>query len=302
MYPSCATVSPRESRDMRDWTGDDWQQFATLLVGVSAGSVAMATSGAVGCVAVACAAIFAIYLRRYFTQTQRSGSSQSGFRILGGPLLSHEHKVDILEDEIGAHRSRLLELEAENEKLRIQLKQQSLFDADAVQPRSVPQSIPKISRHSKLSGAASSGQSASPSPDHRVSAATLGARTETAAVAERVAAEVEGLAVKTSSDLHVVIENESDEHCTVVRVTAPNRPGLLADLSAALSGLGLSIVRAQIKTIGTLAQNTFMLQEVVYPGGGRKIWGTERLAVIEGRLRQFFRRQAVQRLLKAKTL
>ena len=96
---------------------------------------------------------------------------------------------------------------------------------------------------------------------------------------------------KSSSELSVQVDNTADEGCTVVRVTAPNLARLLADFAGAISGLGLSIVRAQIATVGSTATNSFFIQEVVYPGGGRKVWGKERLNAIEQRLRQLFVRR-----------
>lgn len=101
----------------------------------------------------------------------------------------------------------------------------------------------------------------------------------------------EGDIAKSSSELSVEVDNTADEGCTVVRVTAPNLAQLLADFAGAISGLGLSIVRAQIATVGSTATNSFFIQEVVYPGGGRKVWGKERLNAIEQRLRQLFVRR-----------
>lgn len=243
-----------------------------LLLGLLIGWVATALGGAVGGIFGACMLIFGRYLGR---QVQSRGAD---LRI---PLLSHEARNEGLEDEVSALRRRVALLEEENEMLRLSAA------GSAAPSLSSP---PKSARsHSSSTG-----------PGSFIS--KLGTRTETIIAADRVAAEADGLAATTSSDLRVVIDNDFDEKCTVVRVTAPNRSRLLADLSAALSGLGLSIVKAQVSTVGALGQNTFYLQEVVLPGGGRKVWGTERLAGIEGRLRQFFHGQAVQRLLKAKSL
>ena len=66
---------------------------------------------------------------------------------------------------------------------------------------------------------------------------------------------------------------------------------------AALSGLGLSIEKASISTVGTQAINTFHIQEV-FDDGPRKVQGRQKIKAIEERLRLQFRRRATLRLLK----
>ena len=93
-------------------------------------------------------------------------------------------------------------------------------------------------------------------------APSLGARADTKMEAEEVAARAETHALATSAPLHVEVDNEADEVCTIVRIVAPDRALLLTDLTSALSGLGLSIERASISTVGSQAINTFSIQEV----------------------------------------
>ena len=122
-------------------------------------------------------------------------------------------------------------------------------------------------------------------------------RADTRLVAEEVAAAADSLAGESSAPLHVEIDNDADATCTVVRIVAPDRAQLLTDLTSALSGLGLSIERASISTVGTQAINTFLIQEV-FVDGARKVQGRQKIASIEQRLRLLFRRRAMQRLLK----
>ena len=120
-------------------------------------------------------------------------------------------------------------------------------------------------------------------------------RADTRLVAEEVAAAADSLAGESAAPLHVEIDNDADATCTVVRIVAPDRAQLLTDLTSALSGLGLSIERASISTVGTQAINTFLIQEV-FVDGARKVQGRQKIASIEQRLRLLFRRRAMQRL------
>ena len=98
------------------------------------------------------------------------------------------------------------------------------------------------------------------------------------------------------------IDNECDGICTVVRVIAPDRAQPLTDLTSALSGLGLSIERVSISTVGKQAINSVHLLEKHSDGQKRKVRGKKRLASIEQRLRLQFRRREMQRLLKTTAL
>ena len=125
---------------------------------------------------------------------------------------------------------------------------------------------------------------------------TLQGRSNTRIVAEEVAAAADAAAAAedTAAMLHVEIDNECDANCTVVRVVAPDRAQLLTDLTKALSGLGLSIERASISTVGTQAINSFYLLEK-HDDGMRKILGKRRLAAIEQRLRLQVRARSLPR-------
>ena len=297
------------------------------LIGIAAGTAATAGAGIPGSAGAAILVVFCRIATRFLSE--RFGWPQANDEK-SLPLLSGAARDVAFEDELAVLRSLVERLTKENATL---VEENATLRHRAAQPRARSVRLPEaaeatvapsaapaawvaiarkptrsVSRLARLEPfsdkemrGSSSGSSNDPTTDPTFKS-RLGSRMATAAIAERVAAEAEASESSLSSQLHVTIENDADETCTVVRIMAPNRARLLADLSSALSGLGLSIVKAQIATIGTRAQNTFFLQEVVYPEGGRKVWGTERLSAIEGRLRQFFRNQAMQRLLKAKTL
>ena len=287
------------------------------LIGIAAGTAATAGAGVAGSAGAAILVVFCRIATRFLSE--RFGWPQANDEK-SLPLLSGAARDVAFEDELAVLRSLVERLTKENATL---VEENATLRNRAAQPRARSVRLPEaaeatvaiarkptrsVSRLARLEPfsdkemrGSSSGSSNDPTTDPTFKS-RLGSRMATAAIAERVAAEAEASESSLSSQLHVTIENDADETCTVVRIMAPNRARLLADLSSALSGLGLSIVKAQIATIGTRAQNTFFLQEVVYPEGGRKVWGTERLSAIEGRLRQFFRNQAMQRLLKAKTL
>ena len=82
-----------------------------------------------------------------------------------------------------------------------------------------------------------------------------------------------------SSMVKVSIDNDALDAATIVVVLAPNRRRLLADMSGALSGLGLQVTEASISTSGNLATNRFVLQEAALTAGdaskrcGRKVRG-----------------------------
>eukprot|EP00966_Prymnesium_polylepis_P231753 5361700-Prymnesium_polylepis.1 len=84
-------------------------------------------------------------------------------------------------------------------------------------------------------------------------------RTDLAAMA--IAAAAESTAEYQRSMVKVQIDNESMESATLVSVRAPNRRRLLADMSGALTGLGLLVIEASISTAANHAINRFVLQE-----------------------------------------
>jgi [protein-PII] uridylyltransferase len=59
----------------------------------------------------------------------------------------------------------------------------------------------------------------------------------------------------------VVADNAASELCTVLEVTARDRPRLLADLAAAIRDLGLSVSSAHIATFGERAVDTFYVKD-----------------------------------------
>ena len=135
-----------------------------------------------------------------------------------------------------------------------------------------------------------------------VRSSPMAPRSDTRVVASELAEAADQMANEAQAPLHVEIDNECDGICTVVRVIAPDRAQLLTDLTSALSGLGLSIERASISTVGKQAINSFHLLEKHSDGQKRKVRGKKRLASIEQRLRLQFRRREMQRLLKTTAL
>ena len=107
-------------------------------------------------------------------------------------------------------------------------------------------------------------------------------KTDLAALA--VAAAAQEAADYQSSLVRVQIDNESLDNKTEVIVQAPARERLLADMSGALSGLGLLVLEAQIKTEGAQAINTFVVQDSTH----NQVLEPARLAAIEQRLQQRF--------------
>ena len=230
---------------------------------------ALLTGVAIGAVATALLFRSAYAQRLGLAVAERAPSPPTD---LEAPLLDSPTHAARLQDELSVLQSRVSALETENASLRRQAADVTSFPR--LSHASSSQGIPSmggtvqpaspfsIRRHLKSSHCSSDLMFGVPSPSSSSSgraavgpaasagfASQLGARNETAAVAERVAAEVDGLAERSSSALQVTLDNFADDACTVVRVSAPNRARLLADLSTALSGLGLSIVKARISTV-----------------------------------------------------
>jgi [protein-PII] uridylyltransferase len=80
----------------------------------------------------------------------------------------------------------------------------------------------------------------------------------------------------------VMIDNALSEDFSVVEVSALDRPGLLFDLTRALSDLNLDIASAHIATFGERAVDVFYVRDLV----GHKIVNPARAAAIKRRLMQ----------------
>ncbi len=78
----------------------------------------------------------------------------------------------------------------------------------------------------------------------------------------------------------VLIDNGASRRHTRIEVNGRDRPGLLYDLTHALSGLGLSIASAQIATYGARVVDAFY----VSGAGGRRVRAPERLEAIRAAL------------------
>ncbi|MEZ5774912.1 MAG: ACT domain-containing protein [Hyphomicrobiaceae bacterium] len=81
-------------------------------------------------------------------------------------------------------------------------------------------------------------------------------------------------------DAEVVVNNTLSDALTVVEVSGLDRPGLLYELTSALSDLGLDINSAHITTYGEKAVDVFYVTDLAQ----RKVSGDAREAEIRTRL------------------
>ncbi len=56
----------------------------------------------------------------------------------------------------------------------------------------------------------------------------------------------------------MIVDNEAATNATVVEVRAPDAPGLLHRITAAIAALGLDIVSARVATLGNAVVDTFL--------------------------------------------
>jgi [protein-PII] uridylyltransferase len=78
----------------------------------------------------------------------------------------------------------------------------------------------------------------------------------------------------------VVIDNTTSEKLTVLEVSGIDRPGLLHDLTSAISDLNLDIGSAHITTFGEKAVDVFYVTDLT----GRKVTGEQRQKTVRARL------------------
>jgi len=78
----------------------------------------------------------------------------------------------------------------------------------------------------------------------------------------------------------VIINNGLSERLTVVEVAGRDRPGLLYDLTSAISDLSLDIASAHITTFGEKAVDVFYVTDLT----GKQVVSETRQAVIRERL------------------
>lgn len=224
-------------------SGELRERLASLAVGGVAGAAGCFVGGLTGSAVLLVPLLLLCFAFSYYTSGRKlSGRKLSASSALGVPLL-----VDGGDAELASANEQLVSL------------RQRCFAAEREAAEARAASLPPVNPAGRRQ------LSRSPAVSRRVEHMKLGPRSETTEVAERVAAAAE--AVSSSSELHVTTDNDADESSTVVRVTAPNREGLLADLTAALSGLGLSIVKAQISTIADRALNTFYVSSAWHRRG-----------------------------------
>ncbi len=88
------------------------------------------------------------------------------------------------------------------------------------------------------------------------------------------------LALPAATPPYLCFDNEGSSDCTVLRVEAPDRLGLLADILQALADSGLNIAQAFIDTDEDFAQDVFHFTDVA----GMKILDPAQLRFIRRRL------------------
>ena len=96
----------------------------------------------------------------------------------------------------------------------------------------------------------------------------------------RAAARPRGARRPSRSCPDVVVDNEWSNRHTVIEVSGLDRPGLLYDLTTAISRLNLNIASAHIATFGEKAVDVFYVTDLT----GAKITATSRQAMIRHRL------------------
>jgi len=82
----------------------------------------------------------------------------------------------------------------------------------------------------------------------------------------------------------IIVDNSSSNQFTVVETSGLDRPGLLYDLTRAISDLNLNIASAHISTFGERAVDVFYVTDLV----GHKIANPSRQAAVRRRLTQAF--------------
>jgi [protein-PII] uridylyltransferase len=80
----------------------------------------------------------------------------------------------------------------------------------------------------------------------------------------------------------VVIDNHASNTYTVLEVNGRDRPGLLHDVTAAISEQGLQIASAHVTTYGVRAVDVFYVKDVF----GLKVENERKLAVLRDALLQ----------------
>ena len=80
----------------------------------------------------------------------------------------------------------------------------------------------------------------------------------------------------------MLIDNKASNRHTVIEINGRDRPGLLHDLTAALTALGLQISSAHISTYGERVVDVFYVKDVF----GLKVDHEEKLNLLRERLLQ----------------
>jgi [protein-PII] uridylyltransferase len=93
----------------------------------------------------------------------------------------------------------------------------------------------------------------------------------------------------------IVVDNNSSNQFTMIEASGLDRPGLLYDLTRAISDLNLNIASAHISTFGERAVDVFYVTDLV----GHKVANTARQGAIRRRLTQIFETAGTSEPVKA---
>jgi [protein-PII] uridylyltransferase len=100
-------------------------------------------------------------------------------------------------------------------------------------------------------------------------------------------------APRSRSPVRVIVDNDASDFFTVIEVAAPDRVGLLFDITRTLSELGLDVHLAKVATYGERVVDAFYVRDPL----GRKVDDPARVEAIERALGE--RASAVGRRPKA---
>jgi [protein-PII] uridylyltransferase len=79
--------------------------------------------------------------------------------------------------------------------------------------------------------------------------------------------------------VRVIVDNDAATNATVVEVRAPDAPGMLHRITAAIAALGLDIVSARVATLGHAVVDSFYVRS-----GGSKLSGPEAVGHVRAAL------------------
>jgi [protein-PII] uridylyltransferase len=95
----------------------------------------------------------------------------------------------------------------------------------------------------------------------------------------------------TKTPVTVRVDNDASDFSTVLEVGAPDRMGVLYDITEALSSLGVDVHLAKVATFDGRVVDAFYVRDEL----GRKLTDADELAEVGAALRERLERRAVPR-------